>query len=108
QNVTDCPDGTSPSTNTSQDCTGHLAPSGTLVLPLPCSAVALDACVTPTSTLFDTGALNETPPGGAPLAIVPATPPTWASGVSTPGDYVALTDGTMRLVTSSSAPPTVI
>jgi virginiamycin B lyase len=89
--VTVCPDSTPP--NSTTGCPGHLLPTGTFSVP-GCSAVALDACPTPTSTLFDATTL----PTGAPVSVVPATPPTWASGVTTRGYYVGLTDGTVRLV----------
>ncbi len=101
-NVTACPDTSSPGTNGAGDCEGHLVPLGKLVIPLPCSAAALDACVTRTSTLLNAGKL------GSPLAVVPATPPTWASTVSTPGDYVGLSDGTVRLITGGRPPAVVI
>jgi uncharacterized protein YjbI with pentapeptide repeats len=90
--VTVCPDATPP--NATTGCQGHLLPQGTFSLPAPCSAVALDACPTATTTLFDATTL----PNGAPISVVPATPPTWASGVTTRGYYVGLSDGTVRLV----------
>jgi uncharacterized protein YjbI with pentapeptide repeats len=90
--VTVCPDGTPP--NATTGCQDHLLPDGVLKIPAPCSAAALDACLTPTSTLFDAGTLLA----GGPIAVVPATPATWASSVTTPGYYVGLSDGTVRLV----------
>jgi uncharacterized protein YjbI with pentapeptide repeats len=90
--VTVCPDGTPP--NATTGCQDHLLPDdGVPTIPGPCSAAALDACPTPTSTLFDAGTL----PAG-PIAVVPATPATWTSSVTTQGYYVGLTDGTVRLV----------
>ena len=90
--VTVCPDGTPP--NASTGCQDHLLPDdGVPTIPGPCSAAALDACPTPTSTLFDAGTL----PAG-PIAVVPATPATWTSSVTTQGYYVGLTDGTVRLI----------
>ena len=47
--VTDCPDGTLP--DPTVGCLGDLLPGGSLSIPEPCSAVALDACNTTTSTL---------------------------------------------------------
>ena len=63
--------------------------------PVPCSAVALDACPTTTTTLFDSRA-----PAAEPLAVVPATPPTWATPLSTAGAPRGLLspDGTVRLI----------
>ncbi len=90
--VSVCPNGMPPNANSG--CTNRLFPSGSLTLPAPCSAVALDACLTTTSTVFDGTASTA----GAPLAVVPATPPTWGSTVTTRGDYVALSDGTVLLV----------
>ena len=48
--VTACPDGTLPDPTTG--CQGDLLPSSSLSIPEPCSAVALDACNTTTSTLL--------------------------------------------------------
>src|SRR5262249_51034725 len=84
-NVTDCPDGDPPSTNPNNPgCTGQLFPSGVLFPygpsnpPAPCSAVALGACPTLTSTVFKaTTPPNSTPI--APISVVPATPPTWST-----------------------------
>jgi uncharacterized protein YjbI with pentapeptide repeats len=99
--VTVCPYGQPPSTTTG--CQGLLLPQGTLSLPAPCSAVVLDACPTQTSTLFDATTLAN----GMPVAVVPATPPTWASSVTTRGYYVALNDGTVRLVGGGGSPQVV-
>jgi uncharacterized protein YjbI with pentapeptide repeats len=90
--VSTCPDGSVASP--SSGCAGHLLPTGTFVRPA-CSAATLDACQTPTSTLFDATSLLA----GTPISVTAATPPTWASDVTTDGDYVGLTDGTVRLVT---------
>ena len=93
--VTACPSGTPPSA--ARGCQGQLLPSGTLKLPAACTAVALDACATQTSTLFDATKVNN----GAPISLVPAVPPTWSSALSAvtrPGYYVGLTDGTVRQV----------
>ena len=60
--MTACPSGTPPSA--AHGCQGQLLPSGTLKLPAACTAVALDACVTQTSTLFDATQLNN----GAPIS----------------------------------------
>ena len=95
--VTACPSGTPPSA--AHGCQGQLLPSGTLKLPGACTAVALDACVTQTSTLFDATQVAN----GAPISVVPAVPPTWSTPVSSvtpPGYYVGLTDGTVRQVGS--------
>ena len=42
--------------------------------------------------MFDATALTD----GAPISVVAATPPTWASNVTTRGFYVGLRDGTIR------------
>ena len=99
-NVTVCPDGRPPSAN---GCQGQLFPTGSLTLPAPCSAVALDACVTPTSTVFD----GTTVTGGAPISVVPAAPPTWSSAVTSQGYYVGFKDGTVELV-GGNAPNAVV
>ena len=94
--VTTCPDGSDQFT--SPDCQGHLLPSGTLTIPVPCSAAALGACPTRTSTLFDATSI------GSPVAVVPATPLTWATTLPTGrGYYVGLDDGTVRLKGNGSA-----
>src|SRR5204862_6830639 len=62
-----------------------------LTIPLPCLATALDACPTATKTLFDATSI------GAPVAVIPATPPTWATKVTGRGYYVGLDDHTLRL-----------
>jgi hypothetical protein len=63
--------------------------------------VALDACPTPTSTVFDASTL------GAPISVVSAAPPTWSSTVNTQGFYVGLKDQTVRLV-GGSDPPAIV
>ena len=88
--VNTCPDGSVASS--SSGCAGHLLPTGGFGRPA-CSAATLDACQTPTSTLFDATSLLA----GAPISVTAATPPTWA-GDYHHGDYVGLTDGTVRLV----------
>ncbi|MEZ0291145.1 MAG: pentapeptide repeat-containing protein [Solirubrobacteraceae bacterium] len=94
-NVTTCPDGGPP--DPTDACKGRYFPGGTLPggpgdPHTACTAVALDACPTLTSTLFDATALTD----GAPISVVAATPPTWASNVTTRGFYVGLRDGTIR------------
>ena len=96
-----CPDGTLP--DPTAGCDGDLLPGGTLSVPAPCSAVALDACPTTTSTLFNA----STAPGGAPISVVPAAPPTWVTTVRSQGYDVGLSDGTLRLV-GSGAPTEVL
>ncbi|MET0686964.1 MAG: pentapeptide repeat-containing protein, partial [Solirubrobacteraceae bacterium] len=94
--VTLCPDATSPTQGGLEpDCGGgHMLANRPFSLAaIACSAVALDACPTLTSTLDQTS---------APQAVVPATPPTWPSGVSQAGYYVAGADSAVRLVDPSS------
>ena len=72
-NVTTCPDGGPP--DPADACKGRYFPSGTLPggpsdPHTACTAVALDACPTLTSTLFDATALTD----GAPISVVAATP----------------------------------
>jgi hypothetical protein len=64
--------------------------------------VALDACPTRTSTLLDATSI------GKPLAVMPATPPTWASTVTAQGYDVGLNDATVRLVVASGIPTQVV
>ena len=99
--VTVCPGGTLP--DPTDGCEGDLLPDGALSVPAACTAVALDACPTTTSTVFNAGAA----PGGAPISVVPAAPPTWVTTVRSQGYDVGLTDGTVRLV-GSGAPPQVV
>ena len=115
EDVTVCPDGTTP--NPSSGCEGKMTPNGVLSVPVTCSAVALDACTTRTSTLLDnSGDPPATPPGPAPVAVVPAAPPAWSTpnwpttpptNPPTRGYYTALDDGTVRLVTPG-IPATVV
>jgi uncharacterized protein YjbI with pentapeptide repeats len=95
--VTTCPDGKDGSIPPI-GCDGHLLPDPGEASPIPalCSAAGLGACPTPTSTLFDATSL------GSPLAVAPATPPTWATTLTARGYYVALDDGTLRLVGDGS------
>jgi len=88
-----CPDGKG-GTITPVGCAGHLLPrSGRAPpLPSPCSAAGLEACPSVTSTLFNAGT------GGSPQAVAATAPPTWATTMSGIGYYVALADGTIRLV----------
>jgi uncharacterized protein YjbI with pentapeptide repeats len=104
--VTACPDGQAPSST--DGCKGRLIPDrpplfphGPSDPPVPCSAVALDACPTQTSTLFDGTKITD----GAPISVVPAAPPTWSSTVSQAGYYVGLKDGT---VVESNSPDAVV
>ncbi len=97
-NVT-CPDGTNSPTVHTKDCEGHMLPSPTgtpppPAIPAPCSAVALDACPTTTSTLFDSGKA----PAGSPIAVVAATAPAWATEPTDSGYYAGFTDSTVRLI----------
>jgi uncharacterized protein YjbI with pentapeptide repeats len=89
--VAACPDGKDGAANP-PGCDGHLLPNGTLTVPAACSSAALDACPTTTKTLFDATST------GSPLAVVPATPPTWATTLTGRGYYVGLDDHTVRLV----------
>jgi uncharacterized protein YjbI with pentapeptide repeats len=98
-----CPDGNGP--DRSNGCVGDaILPSGTMAkLPLPCSAdgergaVALRACATSTTTLFDAASNVH------PLATAAATPPTWATAASRKGFYVGLDDATIRQVGAGPA-----
>jgi len=95
--VAACPDGKAGAA-TPPGCDGHLLPDGTLTVPAACSAAALDTCPTPTKTLFDATST------GSPLAVVPATPPTWATTLTGRGYYVGLDDHTVRLVGDNGEP----
>ena len=100
--VTLCPDATPPEPGGLEpDCGGgHMLANRQFSVPLACSAVALDACPTLTSTL------DQTSP---PQAVVPATPPTWPSGVTGAGYYVAGADSAVRLVDpTSGGPPSLV
>ena len=98
--VVNCPSNTPPNQPGHVGCDGEILPVNTqLTLPLTCSAVALDACPTTTTTLFDAGSA-----AAEPLAVVPATPPTWATPLSTAGTYAAFADGTVRLIDINSGP----
>ena len=102
--VTLCPDATPPAQGGLEpDCGGgHMLANRPFSLPaIACSAVALDACLTETSTLDQTS---------TPQAVVPAAPPTWPSGVTQSGYYVAGADSAVRLVDPSSggAPSLVV
>jgi uncharacterized protein YjbI with pentapeptide repeats len=92
--VTTCPDGKDGS-NYPQGCVGDQLlpdPAQAPPIPAPCSAAGPGLCPTATSTLFDATAL------GAPLAVVAATPPTWATTLNRRGYDVALDNGTIELV----------
>ena len=95
--VTVCPDGHQP--DPTAGCDGRLlpaSPDSAPKIPAPCSAAALDACPTATSTRFDTSSI------GLPTALTAAVPPTWATPLTTRGYYVGLDDGTIRLVGDGS------
>jgi uncharacterized protein YjbI with pentapeptide repeats len=91
--VTACPDGKVGAIDPA-GCDNHLlpGPGEAPLIPAPCSAAGLGACPTPTETLFDATSV------GSPLAVAAATPPTWVTTLTAPGYYVALDDGTIRLV----------
>jgi uncharacterized protein YjbI with pentapeptide repeats len=95
--VTACPDGNEPA---GSSCQGHLLPDSSEgpppPIPAPCSAAARGSCPTTTFTLFESDPAK-------PLAIVPATPPTWNTTLLTQGYYVAFSDGTVRLVSGGVA-----
>jgi uncharacterized protein YjbI with pentapeptide repeats len=88
-----CPDGKAGQTNPA-GCTGHLEPDPSHAPPIPaaCSAAGQGACPTATSTLSDAAEV------GSPLALVWATPPTWASTLTTRGLYAGFDDATIRLL----------
>lgn len=91
--VNNCPDGKGGATQP-KGCTGHFLPdpANAPPLPAPCSSAAMDACPTRTSTELDAAKL------GTPLAIVAATPVTWATTVAQNGVYAGFDDGTVRQV----------
>ena len=91
-----CPNGFPPNDpDPGTGCSQQLLASGTLTVPVTCAPAALDACPTETSTIFPLAS----PPGVAPIALVPATPATWANEVTDKeGYYVGLADGTVRRV----------
>ncbi len=93
-----CPDGKDGSANPA-GCAGHLLPdpNHAPAIPAACSAAGPEACPTATSTLFDATSV------GSPLAVVPATPPTWATLLTGRGDYAGFDDGTIRLVGAGAA-----
>jgi uncharacterized protein YjbI with pentapeptide repeats len=96
-NVTVCPDGAQPDPTTG--CLGRLLPANPAnapKIPAPCSAAAVDACPTTTSTLFDANSI------GRPTAMTAAAPPTWATPLTIRGYYVGLDDDTIRLVGGGS------
>jgi uncharacterized protein YjbI with pentapeptide repeats len=98
--VANCPSSLPPNQPNHVGCDGEILPqNAALTLPLACSFVALDACPTTTSTLFNAGSASA-----APLAVVPATPPTWATTLSKAGTYAAFADGTVRLIDLNSGP----
>ncbi|MBV9196082.1 MAG: pentapeptide repeat-containing protein [Solirubrobacterales bacterium] len=96
KDVTACPDGKAGQAQPAGCGSSDLLPPGTLTVPAPCSATALDACPTPTSTVFDASSF------GSPLSLVAGTPSGWATIVTTRGYYAGLSDGTVRLVGSGS------
>jgi uncharacterized protein YjbI with pentapeptide repeats len=97
--VTACPDGKDGST-APIGCDNHLLPDPAEAPPIPaaCSAAGLGACPTPTSTLFDATSTSI----GSPLAVAAVAPPTWVTALTARGYYVALDDGTLRLVGDGS------
>ena len=97
--VSACPDGKAGRVTPAGCHGGDLLPvsPGAPAIPAPCSAAALDACPTPTSTIFDASSV------GSPLSLVAATPPNWATTLSTRGYYAGLSDGTVRLVGAGPA-----
>jgi len=96
--ATACPDGKAAPIAPS-GCDNHLLPDPSEAPPIPalCSAAALGACPTTTTTLFDATSI------GSPLAVAAATPPTWVTALTARGYYVALDDGTLRLVGDRSS-----
>ncbi len=93
--VTACPDGSRPTAG--DGCNNRLLPKTPLTLPLACSAAALDACPTRTSTLV------HDPSIGSPLALASTTPSTWATTLTAGGYYAAFDDATIRLVASDGS-----
>lgn len=101
--VAACPDGKAGPSNPA-GCGGHLQPDASEAppIPAPCSAAGPDgACPTATSTVFDADDV------GAPVALVPATPPTWATTLTGQGIYAAFDDGTIRLLKNGAKPEVV-
>jgi hypothetical protein len=104
--VATCPNGKAGAASSpAPGCTGdQLLPNPTdpePPIPSACSTAGLDACPTPTSTLFDGTALNA-----SPLSITTATPPTWSTTLTGGGYYVGLDDATIELI--GDGPPRVI
>ena len=99
--VAACPDGKAGAANP-PGCTGHLQPDPEHAPPLParCSAAGATACPSDMATVFADADV------GAPVALVRATPPTWASALTERGMYAAFDDGTVRLVGNGS--PTIV
>jgi len=95
--VANCPDNRRPDPATG--CAGFMTPDATLTLPTSCSAAALGACPTNTTTLFDAGSA-----AAGPLALAPASPATWSSTVGTDGTYAAFANGTIGLVDPNAGP----
>ena len=95
--VANCPDNRRPDPATG--CAGFMTPDATLTLPTSCSAAALGACPTNTTTLFDAGSA-----AAGPLALAPASPATWSSAVATDGTYGAFANGTIGLVDPNAGP----
>jgi uncharacterized protein YjbI with pentapeptide repeats len=95
-----CPDGKSGPASPA-GCAGHLQPDRASPIPAPCSAAGTGACPSATSTVFDADAV------GTPLALVRATPPTWATRLTTRGVHAAFDDGTIRLV-DERGPPEIV
>jgi uncharacterized protein YjbI with pentapeptide repeats len=98
-----CPDGNPP--NSTNGCVGDaLLPTGEMTVPpIPCStpdglptgrfAVALGACSTRTTTLFDVTSVGS----AKPLSVTAESPAAWPTSLTGRGFYVGLDDGTVRL-----------
>ena len=93
-----CPDGKHGSSAPAGCETANLVPAANHAPPIParCSAAGPGTCPVPTSTLLDTSAAAPKPV--APVALAAVSPANWAGTAGGRGVYVAVGDGTIRLL----------